>query len=236
MTYRDRREARAERLEEWAEKRQTAAVAQLNSQPELRHDWAFITQPGHIPQRERLMKADERSFRSMDKAESMKSRASGIRSQLDSSIYDDDPDAIERLEERIAGLEAQREAIKAHNKRTRGSKTCTCPDDCHCRIPWRFGFCRCKEHPIDSYVLQNLGGNIKRNRDRLEVIRRQKARNQAAEAAEGGVVVQPLSGGYVAVTFAEKPERDILDSLKAAGFRWAKGSWVGTADKLPELS
>lgn len=41
------------------------------------------------------------------------------------------------------------------------------------------------------------------------------------------------SGDYVRVTFAEKPDREILKQLKAAGFRWGGGSWSGRRDALP---
>jgi hypothetical protein len=37
----------------------------------------------------------------------------------------------------------------------------------------------------------------------------------------------------VRITFAEKPERAVLDALKAAGFRWGNGSWVGRRDAIP---
>ena len=36
------------------------------------------------------------------------------------------------------------------------------------------------------------------------------------------------------MTFAEKPERTILDALRAAGFRWGGGAWIGERAKLPE--
>lgn len=38
---------------------------------------------------------------------------------------------------------------------------------------------------------------------------------------------------YVRVTFPEKPDREVLDSLRAAGFRWGAGSWVGRRDAVP---
>ena len=41
------------------------------------------------------------------------------------------------------------------------------------------------------------------------------------------------SSEYVRVTFAEKPARTTLDALKAAGFTWGGGSWVGARAKLP---
>src|SRR5690606_1472040 len=40
-------------------------------------------------------------------------------------------------------------------------------------------------------------------------------------------------GDWVRVTFAEKPERSVLSALKAAGFRWRGGSWIGERAKLP---
>ena len=55
----------------------------------------------------------------------------------------------------------------------------------------------------------------------------------AAEAAPSGVVIEG-TGEWVRVTFAEKPAREVLDALRATGFRWDGGSWVGERSKLPE--
>ncbi len=70
---------KADRLEGWAAKREEDAKAKLNSFPSMRHDWAFITQPGHIPARARMIKADERAYESLKVAEGMRERAKGIR-------------------------------------------------------------------------------------------------------------------------------------------------------------
>lgn len=72
-------EAKATRYEEWAEKREAKAEAKLNSYPEIRHDWAFITQPGRIPFRERMNKSDERAFESLNVAERMREKAKSLR-------------------------------------------------------------------------------------------------------------------------------------------------------------
>lgn len=45
----------------------------------------------------------------------MDARADGIEAQLDRAIYDDDPDARERLAERIANLEGRQERMKVVN-------------------------------------------------------------------------------------------------------------------------
>ena len=72
-------ERKADRYEGWAAKRVEKASVQLNSMPEVRHDWAFITQPGRIPLRERMNKADERAFESLKVADEMKRKASSLR-------------------------------------------------------------------------------------------------------------------------------------------------------------
>ena len=72
-------EKKAERLDEWAEKREKKAEQDLNSYPSLRHDWAFITQPGHIPARARMNRADDRACESLKVAEGMRSKADCLR-------------------------------------------------------------------------------------------------------------------------------------------------------------
>ncbi len=72
-------ERKAEKYEEWAEKREHKANAQLNSMPETRHDWAFITQPGHIPMRARMIKADDKAIESLQVAEGFREKAENLR-------------------------------------------------------------------------------------------------------------------------------------------------------------
>ena len=71
-------EAKAERYDEWAGKREQKARAALNSFPSMRHDWAFITQPGRIPFRDRMNKSDERAMESLKVAEGMRDKAESL--------------------------------------------------------------------------------------------------------------------------------------------------------------
>jgi hypothetical protein len=166
-TYRERRLAKAERLRGWAEKRQATATAALESHPEMRHDWAFITQPGHIPARARMIAADGRAFESLRKAENMAARADGIEAAADGAIYSDDPDAIEALEARIAKLEAERDKIKARNAQYR--------KDHKDELKALTAYGRSQAMPYPAYVLTNLSGNIGRQRKRLEMLKRGQA-------------------------------------------------------------
>lgn len=171
-TYRERREAKAERLRGWAEKRETQASAVLASHERYRGDVAFYTQPGHIPERARVIAQSDRAFESLQKAENMASRANSIEGALATSIYSDDPDAIEALEARIEKLEAERSAIKAYNASCRKGS----PDESLLTDKQRRDLAGVKQHSAYSlgkggqfpaYALSNLSGNISTQRKRL---------------------------------------------------------------------
>jgi DNA repair exonuclease SbcCD ATPase subunit len=236
MTYRDRREARAEKLAEWADRREQAAASVLRERDKYRGDHAFNFQPGHIPERARLIAREDRAFRSLDKAGDMKSRASGIEDQLATSIYDDDPDAIEQLKARIERLEAERDAAKAANAAYLREHKAELAAMTPCQ--------RGQAVPFPGYRFQNLSGNITRQRKRLAGLERVAQTAAALTAASvGGVAVRSGRGGWTEVRFDDKPSREIREGLKAHGFRWVKagGFWAGTdaayaASLVPEGS
>lgn len=176
MTYRERRERKAERLRGWAEKRQQEAGAVIeNIDRQYSGDVAFNTQPGHIPERARVIARQDRAFDSLHKAEGMVSRAGNIEAQLDGAIYSDDPDAVERLEERLADLEAQRERIKTANAAYRKEHGA--------ELKGLTAYQREQKMPHAGWELSNLSGNIARQRQRLEELRRKAGLRARAEAS-----------------------------------------------------
>lgn len=198
-TYRERREARADRLEGWAAKREQRAAADLARARQM-GDAIPFGQPilvGHHSEgrdrryRDRIHNTYGRAFESQEKAESMASRAASIRDQAAGAIYSDDPDAIERLEERIAKLEAERDAIKAYNASARkAAKTGGTGDESLLLPAQRRDLASARRHSayslgkgdaMPAYHLSNLSGNIKRQRDRLAQLKRAAA----TAAAEG---------------------------------------------------
>jgi hypothetical protein len=84
---------------------------------------------------------------------------------------------------------------------------------------------------LPGYMLSNLRGNINRDKKRLEEIERRKDIQAEAEAAPGGIIIK--GDDFVNIIFAEKPDREILDALRAAGFRWGCGNWGGYREKIP---
>lgn len=166
MTYRERRERRAERLREWAETRERDANAVFRDHERYRGDHAFNFQPGHIPERERVIAREDRAFASSAKAREMASRADEIERQAAGAIYDDDPDAVERLQAKLADLEARRESIKTANAEYRKAH--------RAELKEMTAYMRDNALPFRSYQLTNLTGTIARTRQRLERLQREK--------------------------------------------------------------
>jgi rubrerythrin len=82
-----------------------------------------------------------------EKAELHKEKAENIERQLSQDIYIDDLDVFPRIHQKINALETKKEMIKKHNKEN--------PDN---KIP--------------SYVLTNLGAVLRKEKKRLETLKR----------------------------------------------------------------
>ena len=124
MTYRERREARADRREEWADKRRKKSAAAFDSSARLANNIP-LGQPilvGHHSEKharrdqERIQSGMSRGVEHGKMAKHHDQAATTIRRQLDTSIYSDDIDASERLRERLEELESERERMKFVNK------------------------------------------------------------------------------------------------------------------------
>jgi hypothetical protein len=185
-TYRQRREARAERLREWAEKREGKADAAAEAADRMASVIPFgqPTLVGHHSERRdrnyraRIAGEMDYAVEHWRKADSMTRRADGIEAQLDASIYDDDSDATEQLERRIAGLEAARARLVAFNKTARKG----CPDfdllTDGLGESWQslsqLEMLRNRGFP--AYATSNLSSRISKDRDRLaRLLRRREA-------------------------------------------------------------
>ena len=243
MTYRERMERRAEKRAEWAEKREAKSASRFNGARQILE---------HIPPGQPILvghHSEKRHRRDLEKVDNHmragiehanmaghhRAAASTILHNLDRAIYDDDPDAVEQLEARIEALEAKRERIKAYNKSARkGAPDLSLLDEGEreeVQVNIRIGYMTPRSN-FPAYVLSNLGGNIKRNRDRLAAVkRRQELAAAAEESPEGFTIIG--TGEYINVVFADVPPRETREALKAAGFWYSKGRWNGQAANLP---
>lgn len=198
MTYRERREAKVERLRGWAEKRKNEAAATIEREFEAhRGDVAFNTQPGHIPERARSIARVERAVESLDKGRRIASRAAGIADQLAHSIYSDDPDADERLTDKIERLEAMQTAYKTANAAYRKEHKA--------ELAAMGPYARDEAMPAPSYRLSNLSARIRDAKRRLAAI---------ADAKDGTKPMRVIQA-----------HRD--GTCERCGHDIATGAWIG---------
>ena len=260
MTRRERLEHKLAKREEWAAKAEERADARFATAHSIVSNIP-LGQPilvGHHSERRHRRDLD-RMATNMSKgveesklADHHRSSAMGLAHALDTSIYSDDPDAIEQLEAKLSRLLADQDRDKAINRAVRKVAKLPEPERADrlavllAEIP---GFDaadlekrtrlarKLAEHVpgygmgIPSYALSNRNGEIARTRKRIDEVRRRQQRAAMAEQA-GGVAIEG-HGDYVRVTFAEKPAREILNALRAAEYRWGGGSWVGRSEQLP---
>lgn len=260
MTRRERLERRAERRRDWAESRKRKAEAAFRGVEEIA-DRIPLRQPilvGHHSERkarkdqDRIHAGMRRGVEHNEMARRHEQRAAGLEAQLDRSVFSDDADAIDQLKARIAEREAARERGKRINAawRKAGKPDPLDPEAwaafaekvgtedtafaerglLHQRradVPGLFSWAKPYDPKYD-------GANIRRDRERIEEIKLRQATAEKAEAA-GGVLItyHGADGGWCRVTFSEKPDHDILNALRTAGYSYGGGIWSGHSESLP---
>lgn len=246
MTRRERLERKLELRREWAEKAETRSNA-LSEQSHKMLSVIPMGQPilvGHHSEkrdrnyRNRAWNKMGKAVEQSDLAKHHVSKAGGLENQLDKAIFSDDSDAVEAIQARIAENETKREQMKRINALYRKADVAGLEsmginyETLKAKLAAAGGYWGSAPHL--AYELSNLGQRISGDRKRLEVIKSQNERRAEAEASLAGVVLKECAGGYCRVTFAEKPDREILTALRAAGFWWGNASWSGKSAALPE--
>lgn len=249
MTRRERLERKLEKRGEWADKARDRSAAAFDGVAKRAEAIPF-GQPvlvGHHSERRdrnyraRIAAGMDRGVAEDRKAKHHESKASGLAMALERSIFDDDPDAIERLTVKVAELEASREMMKQANavfrKRGREGVAELLGVERAAEVFRRASYTADKK-PFPAYALSNSGAEVRRCKQRIELIRKRQARAIEAEAAGGVRIVRYPAGGSLVsaravVTFAERPDRSVIAALRAAGYHWGQGSWHGLESKLP---
>ena len=155
-----------------------------------------------------------------------------IRSTGMGGIRQDDPQAIPKLQKKLAGLEKTQETMKAVNAYYRKHGTL---DGCPHLSPenienlkadmasgWHY-----EKKPFQSWELSNNNAEIRRVRQRIESLTRANEVAYVGWEFDGGHVEANREQDRLQVFFDGKPEADARQQLKEHGFRWAPsvGAW-----------
>ena len=232
--YEERQEERRERLQARAEKARSGAQAAYQHSNELL-DPIPMGQPilvGHHSEKGHR-KTLERSNNAMGKSVALTKKAEELERRADSvgkgGVSSDDPDAITKLQEKLAHKEGLQDLMKRVNKAYRAGgwdKVAQDVPDCSegVRKAAEQGMAHdwqeeSKRRPFPQWQLSNNNAEINRLKKRIKTLQAQEDMEEIEEQYEGFKLA--IEENRVRFFFDGKPEEEIRTLLKRAGFKWA---------------
>lgn len=149
---------------------------------------------------------------------------------MNTTIYSDDEFAIEKLQDRITELEELQQKMKDVNAYYRKNGNL---DDCDIltenekkKIIYYIQNHSWDNKPFASYELTNNSADIRRNKERLEELKKLKARaEQKSEdkyiQVDGLQVVEDATDMRIRIVFDDIPSAETRELLKHWGFKWS---------------
>lgn len=161
-------------------------------------------------------------------ASSLESRAAAI--EANTAIFSDDPDATEKLADKITRLEKKQELMREANKAIRAGNDGRLREmgfsDVKIEGLKKGDFCGRIGYP--DYTLANNNAEIRRCKERLKLIETRQGQESSETALDCGVTIRDnVEANRVQILFPGKPSEAIRAKLKSNGFRWCRtaGAW-----------
>ena len=148
------------------------------------------------------------------------------------AISSDDPDAVQKLQEKLTALEKLQAKMKTTNAYYRKHQTCRgcegITDEEAARLDQRVkdGY-SWETAPYPAYALSNNNQEIHRIKKRLETLTQNREVGFQGWEFDGGKVVANDDQNRLQIFFDEIPPAEVREALKGHGFRWARseGAW-----------
>lgn len=180
--------------------------------------------------RERAGNKMRQSVEASEKAAYYEARAEAAKSNT--AISSDDPEAVEKLTEKLEGLKKAQEFMKAINAYYRKNGTChgmeglseeqaeELDQDVKNGPSW-------VNVPFPTYSLSLNNKEIHRIQDRLKKLTEARELGYTGWAFEGGRVEANMEKNRLQIFFDDIPDAETRQELKGRGFRWARseGAW-----------
>jgi len=155
-----------------------------------------------------------------------------IRGTGKGGISADDPEAVQKLKLKLAGLEKEQKRMKAVNAYYRKHKTLDgcpqlIPDEVERRKAAMARDWHPEPKPYPSFHLTNNSAVIRQTKKRIDELSQKAETEYEGWAFEGGEVRMDRQANRLQVFFDEKPDRDTCSAMRHGGFRWAPsvGAW-----------
>ena len=197
--YEQKRQARIDRFTARAEKASAEATATHERAIEM-SDAIPLGQPlirnstykRQVNYRNKITRTYERSFEQSKKAEYWKQKAEAVANNT--AIYDDDPDAIKKLEAKLEKEIADYEALKATYK-AEGLRL--------------------------GYQSANANARIRSIKQRIAKLKKRQERESKEYMIDDVRVVENVEANRLQLFFPDKPDEEMRRKLKSNGFRWS---------------
>ncbi len=235
--YKVKREARAARFSELAAKARAKADAAYNQQQQI-GEMIPMGQPilvDHYSARrhrrdiERINRLMKKSCEESEKAKYYETRAASV----DSAIRSDDPEALTKLEEKLAALQKSQDVMREANKRLRKSDLETLSKDPDfVALVGQKGIEAMQRNrriwgsaAFERFALNNNSAEMRRTRERIEQIKKAAAiqTSETLHDIDGGTVKMIVNTDLMRVqlVFDFKPTEALRTVMKGHGFKWS---------------
>lgn len=241
--FHERKKARISKYQELAEKNKKASDAAYKaSHDTVKH--IPMGQPILVGHHSEKMHRNtlEKSWNQMGKSVELSDKADyysekAKAAENNTAISSDDPDAIEKLKDKLKKLIEKQEFMKSINKICRSKKLSESEivaklkadfnlkdESIHTLLNPRYSF---EKKGFPSYSLTNNNGRIKQVRDRINRLEQlEKLENESFKIGEVEIQVN-VDDNRVEIYFPGKPEEEFRKKIKSSGFRWSryKSAW-----------
>jgi hypothetical protein len=238
--YEEKQERRRERLEAAADRARAEGASAYNRSHRMM-DAIPMGQPvlvGHYSEksdrryRDRAWNLLGKSVHANERAAELERRAASVGS---GGISSDDPEAVAKLQEKVASLEQLQERMKAGNRIYRSKLS----DDDKVKKLMELGLTEenarggltpdfCGRIGFPDYALTNNNANIRRIKERIAQLSAPKP--QATEPIEGKgfIITEDPDENRILFTFNVKPSKDVCRLMRASGWRWTPSRMAWT--------
>lgn len=185
----------------------------------------LVAGPANFPVRKK-QKQNAASDKNMEEYNEIQGILNKIRSVGTGGISGDDPNAREKIENKIESLEALQNTMKAVNAYYRKHKTLDgCPDitpeQAHKIAAGMERDWRSDPRPFEAYHLQNNNAEIHRLRERLAEMDAMSANPETGWTFDSGTVEICREDNRVRIFHDCKPDASTIAELKSHGFKWS---------------
>lgn len=237
QSYSDLKQEKINRYKELANKKEEEANALYNKATKMA-EIIPMGQPimiGHHSEksdrayRKRIDRTYSKSIEVHKKAEYYREKAEAMKNNK--AISSDDPEAIDKLEEKLAELIAKHETMKQANKIIKKKGL---PDSEKITQLTSIGFSEKMASLLlepdirgfKQYEIANSNANIKRIKDRIETLKKESVIDAEDREYDGFIVSENKYINRIQFIFDSKPSEQIRSILKQHGFRWSPSNYA----------